>query len=802
MSYSNRVMKDNPVGFWRLDGNSEDSSNGYWNAGTLTLNPATLTSVTSSGIPPLVTGHTSAVKITSSGNISITNNYKMFFRGTERESFSIDFWLSFRNIPNNTSVLTIGSSGNIKLTFKDNLATLTLIDSASNTYTALLEVDSYESQMHVAVVYERRNLKFYINGKSSTSIFIDSFYYFKDVYSSAPEFKFGPAGSSDSFIIDAIAFYKYALTEDQIRNRLIWGLTDSNPSLFTINNGGGILDPDDQSGSYEGYFLYNNDFTWKLGLMKNCIVSDGNLTSQYISPASLYNPLAIMTAPTFSTFSGLTALTTSGGESVRFEDFDKYYNPMTQTITAKAYFVTSSSEGTYFSIEGFSFGQLVVKKTSGSNTITVIAPNNSGGSVSAASQTISSSKWVDISIACSGNIMTVTVDGGTPFTLTMTSNITINKAILYAGNSYTVSSSGVISALPTGASYGVSYISVFDDETIPYDYTEYGNFTMSLQSTTEISQRSTWEILLPSTTTSNIIGSQATIGTSSKNVSLYSKPVGGVYKKQNVNGEKLPQLAYGSTGTPMYVKIVIDTPASSFARPKARFLEVALYTSLSVHSKGKSFAIDPYTTSVNHTYQVKDLVYNILARSSNFGFHFEGDTDGTSETPGMALITLPTGETFRTIEFWFRIDSVTSGTSYLLGVGSGNGVSISHDNAASPVLTISGFATNLAFINGVAATSATLNLGEPYHFMGVLSANSSSTVYLNAISTYGTTQSRATYGNVTLYDDAKTAPFALKKYNKFLGVSTSIISDTALATLYEVVTPVKAKWSTVKGAVV
>lgn len=801
MSYSNRILKDNPVGFWKIEnsGPTEDSSNGYWNGSSMTLNSSTNTSVTTADIPPLVTGGTSAAKMTSSSSIVITNNYKMFYRGTEKKSFSIDFWLSFLTIPTKNMVFSIGTNQYITLTFSDNFATLSLLDSSNNTYRAMIEIDSYESQMHVAIVYEKRAMKFYINGKPSTGIFIDSDSYFKDIYTAVPNFKFGDSSVTTDFYLDTIAFYKYALTQDQIKNRLIWGLYDNNPGFYTINNNGGYLDPNENSGYAEKYLIYNTDATWKLGLMKNCIVSEGNLTSQYISDAYYYNPLNSAYTTPYNIFSSITAFTTSGSLSARVDDFHKYYNPVSQTLTAKLYFATSSAEGAYLSIDGFSFGQLIVKKTNAANTITV-----TGGGVTAASQTLSTG-WVDMSISVSGNIMTVIINNGTPFTLTMSSNITFSNGILYAGNAYTVSSNGTITALPTGTSYGVAYISVFDDESLPSDYTQYGNFTLSFASDINrlaISQRSTWEILIPATTVSNIIGSQALIGTGSKNVSLYAKPVGGVYKKQNTNGEKLPQLTYGSTGAPMYVMIIIDTPISSFARPKARFLEISIYTSLTAYSKGRSFSISPYT-SAQHSYQMRDKNYNILARSTNFGLHFEGDTDGKSETPGSASISIPASDVVRTIEFWFRIDSIGSGTSYLLEVGNNSSTTVSYTNVSSPVLTIAGFASNLAFINGVATTSKTLALGEIYHFLGVLSADIGNTtaITLNSLTTYGS-QARATYGNVTLYGDAKTANFALNKYNKFLGLTVQKVSDNITATLSESTSPLKAKWSTIRGALV
>ena len=76
MSYQQRVIKDNPVGFWSLDASNpaKDVSNGIFTSGSRALNDATLGSgVISSGISPLVCGGDAAVALVQSiSNSNIT----------------------------------------------------------------------------------------------------------------------------------------------------------------------------------------------------------------------------------------------------------------------------------------------------------------------------------------------------------------------------------------------------------------------------------------------------------------------------------------------------------------------------------------------------------------------------------------------------------------------------------------------------------------------------------------------------------------------------------------------------------
>ena len=109
MSYQQRILKDNPIGFWDLDvvssNSSPDSSSGIFISGSRSSNNATVGSgVVSETVTPLVCGGTASVSLSqgdSTAKITIPNTYNIFYRGTERKEFCIEFWMSLEKLLNN-----------------------------------------------------------------------------------------------------------------------------------------------------------------------------------------------------------------------------------------------------------------------------------------------------------------------------------------------------------------------------------------------------------------------------------------------------------------------------------------------------------------------------------------------------------------------------------------------------------------------------------------------------------------------------------------------------------------------------
>ena len=778
MSYQDRVIRDNPVGFWILDSSPAmgyDYSAGYFSSGVRTTNAATTgAGVIYNDVLPICTGGTNGARIssTSTSKITITNNYECFYKNTENETLSIEFWLNFVNIPVSSTIMSIGTS--ISFSFSDNIAKLTLTDSTSTTYNAYLNVEDYDSQLHVVVAYTKKSIFFYINGIKSTVInFTGNF-----AETASHNIVFGPATLTDYFIIDCIAVYDYVLILDDIASHIIWATSNSNPQKYTIAQQGGVYDASDEDGLYINKYIYSNGNDWSNGYLNNCIVEGNSLTVKKIKALSAYNTSQSLTPSIgYTTQSSRTGLTTTGFNSAVMQNFNKYFTPQNQVIQCQVYVSSVASREAYFSISGFSFGTLVLEKPTSSTNLRIFSETDTSLDIIKTSLTTG---WHDVKISFNGNSITLTVDGTLVATdILDTGTITLSDSSLYLGNYYS-SSTGAIVSSPTTSP--IQNFSIFNDsDTRANTYSNTGNISIKLNNSLNVSQYAEWKIVLPLDETITIMASKLYYIKNSNNLSVYCSIDGSTWVKQGTQGEQIPALPLNAVGVPIYIKITMESLDSYYGRTKISYMELLTYSTLNSYSNGKIFSIKEYASGFNsHTYNLKNRAFNLLARPVNFGMHFEPVTG--SQVPGMAIINVPSGEVYQTIEFWFRIDTnAGASNNYILDINSPTAASLSHN--ASLVLNYAGADWSAVYINGQSYTnnSKTLVLGEIYHFMGVLSATKSDEIGINAKHNY-TFHSNSTYGEICLYPDAKTQPFAQSKYNMQLGINKQIISDVQLAT--------------------
>lgn len=88
MSYYQKVIHDNPAGFWPLENGyiAKDISAGIWQAGQRSKNNLVLSNTSPDFYQdtfPLVMGGTNAYKFSSSNSFKINNVYNIFYRNTE-----------------------------------------------------------------------------------------------------------------------------------------------------------------------------------------------------------------------------------------------------------------------------------------------------------------------------------------------------------------------------------------------------------------------------------------------------------------------------------------------------------------------------------------------------------------------------------------------------------------------------------------------------------------------------------------------------------------------------------------------
>jgi hypothetical protein len=768
MTYQDAVIRDNPVGFWILDSPDivDDYSSGYFStSGVRSFNNLTIgAGAVYNDVLPICTGGTNAVRINTgaTSKLTISNVYNVFNTNTESSKFCIEFWLAFDNIPNNTNVLSIGSG--ITFNLSQNAATLSITDSSGFTYSCYLDVDTYLSQMHVAIYYSNRSAYFSVNGVPSTRINMNSASYFSG---SSNNFVFGPATSPDYFIIDCIAFYTYLLNAEQINGRIKLALTDRNPESYVIQNNGGYYSGGKEDGKVSQKFLFESNSSWTGGTLKNLIVNGNSLTVRRIAPLSMYNPSTFAINPDYSNGFKINA----SGDSAQLQSFEQYFNPQEEVITCQVYVTSETSEKPIFSINGLSIGTLALVKPANSLSLKLKASGDSA--VNASVGSLTTGTWNNVIISITSGIITLTVNSTSSSNTLTNGNLIMYKSSLFLGNYYDDTSNS-----PYASSVPVKNFSVFyKDDSRLSDLTNTGNLSIKLISNLNISQYGEWQTILPISSDITINATRLFHDGNSNNIKIYGSTDASTWIQQGTVGEQIPGLAINTTGTSYFLKITMESIESYNVRPQIGRMELITYQTLNSFSHGKVFSIKEYIDgTVTHTYNIKPKNFNLLSRDKNFGIHFEPPTNNSNQVPGMAEVTV--GYDYQTIEFWFRVDTNAGATNnYIFDTDNTVNASLIHD--ASLVLTYTGSDISKVYINGYEYTSGskTLVLGEIYHAMVVLNTTKTVKIYLNAKHNYSF-HAHTTIGDLCIYSDAKNEAFATKKYRLKLGRNYQVITDT------------------------
>jgi hypothetical protein len=795
MSYQQRVLRDNPVGFWALDSASpaQDSSTGTFISGTRTTNNATIGStVVTSGISPLVCGGDAAAVLVSSSvdsKITIDNSYNVFYKGAESKDFSIEFWMSLEQLGNESgeykcSLLSIPNI--LQLDIVDNIVTLAVNDPITSSMKyAYVEVESFDPQLHFMISYKDKGFSLGVNGDNLSSVQMDRRYYFNASHSSPPDFIFScnAYASTARVIIDSIAMYNYKLDLLQIKNHMIWALTDKAAHSWTSTNSGGYVDPKDQNTVQENYYMFNTDEEWKTGKFKNCYSEKGFLTARYIPPMSQYSTI---NAPSIS-LSALNGLQVGNTDSsLVWDNFNNYMIPGSDTLTIS---VKPDNVGSFFSLSGFGFGQLSLRYTADDGgTLELYSPETPA--ITLKETGVSTGSWKTVLIYFTGNIVNMQVGTGTVRSYDIGSPISVTKLTMYLGNTYTTVD-GVITTNPMVG--GLKNLIITPSGG--------GWIKAELLSNYKISQYSEWTAQLTPKSTGNIIGSRMHHGTSSRNIELYTSLDSTTWVKLEENANQIPAISLNQPQPVIYTKVVINTPDSSVNKPTLDFLELITYRSMYMDARGFHFSVTPYSSNNKHSYIVRPNEYNVLSRDTNIGIYFQSATG--SNVPGRAIVTTSDSKTYEAIEFWFKVHSDPSvSESYIMHCDSTLDCGLYYD--ADLKLNLSGAGWNVGYLNGeVISGTPTLIVDEIYHFVGTLDAASNAVISLNG--KYDDTK----HGNVSFGYIAEyaTNPFTSvdivrEQRKRFLGINQYVQTDSQSITLSDTPLVISAQWSVVPAAIV
>jgi len=237
MSYQLKVIKDYPIGFWTLDessGSTASDKSGCGNNATYVGSPA-------SNILPLVSGGISGTEITDTAYITvpITKDYYSKTVGsafgtkyTSDNDFSMEVWIH----PTIASTSEVGifadTTNNIGIFWHKN----DVVFKISSTEQVRYAVPYHKKVIHIVATYSPSYINLYLDGNLADNKTLSNFKFTNTTLN----LQIGPTSVGDSFIVDAPAVYRYALSDKSIIRHNIAGNTTS-PAIQVVQPDLGTL---------------------------------------------------------------------------------------------------------------------------------------------------------------------------------------------------------------------------------------------------------------------------------------------------------------------------------------------------------------------------------------------------------------------------------------------------------------------------------------------------------------------------------------------------------------------------------
>lgn len=310
MSYKQVVLRDNPIAFWPLNGTSslrtyatikleydtyqnwldgeqtygsdslsftlEDISSNQ-NHGAYTLGSPAFADILPLAALSNYDSQLNGCKINNTSNVAVSNLaqlYNMFYTGTEKLQFGIEFWLGFDKAPvGYSTILSINYlENNIVLVYTENdkiCFAIGGVDKNTTTqvvYTAYKQIKTWDSQMHVFLSYSNGSISISVNSISGDVITLPDSFQFVYNKEQSKDFTYvlGQLAFNDTdtqtpyeFVVNDLAFYDYVLSTNSIRSHMVWGTNDSKPQNFVKETNGFFFDIKDS----EGMFAFKKKFT-------------------------------------------------------------------------------------------------------------------------------------------------------------------------------------------------------------------------------------------------------------------------------------------------------------------------------------------------------------------------------------------------------------------------------------------------------------------------------------------------------------------------------------------------------------
>ena len=215
MSYQLKVIQDYPIGFWPLDETSGTTATDISGCG----NNGTYTGSLTTNLLPLIPGGVSASKITTTQYLVLpvskdyygsTASGGLADSDTSDNDFSLELWMHPRFTTNNLTPILADATEGIGI-FWDKGNIVFKLDTERIDYT----VPYTRKAFHIVASYSVSAMSLYVNGKLVVSKELSLFRFTNTSF----QLNIGPTlNSGDSFLVDAPAVYRYALSPEKIKN--------------------------------------------------------------------------------------------------------------------------------------------------------------------------------------------------------------------------------------------------------------------------------------------------------------------------------------------------------------------------------------------------------------------------------------------------------------------------------------------------------------------------------------------------------------------------------------------------------
>ncbi len=261
MTYQLKVIKDYPIGFWPLDENSGTTASDISGCG----NNATYVGSPESNILPIIPGGVSGTKITNTAYITypITKDYYGATVGagfgtkyTSDNDFTLEVWIS-QNISTSSLTPILADTTNSIGLFWENGDVVFKVSSNDETRWA---VENPNKSLHVVGVYTQDSIKLSIDGEEVSTKELQNFKFTNTTIS----LKSGQtSSSSDSFIIDGPAVYRYSLSKISILKHFIDGNISCSPLHICYPEEGTLFTCTDARFKVNFEYAFGTDNDWR-----------------------------------------------------------------------------------------------------------------------------------------------------------------------------------------------------------------------------------------------------------------------------------------------------------------------------------------------------------------------------------------------------------------------------------------------------------------------------------------------------------------------------------------------------------